>query len=138
MRLKIAAKTAIALAYLHLETSIPIFHRDVNTTNILLDDNYTAKVADFGASRLISLDQTQVTTLVQGTLKKKKKGDVYSFGVVLAELLAGKKVVFLNNTGRERKLPMYFVSVVKEDRVLQIVENHIVNEGNVEELKEVS
>ncbi|XP_059455721.1 wall-associated receptor kinase 5-like [Corylus avellana] len=128
---------------------MPIIHRDVKTTNIPLDDNLTAKVADFGASRQFSLDQTRVSTLVQGTfgyLDPKyfhtgqliEKSDVYRFGVVLAKVLTGKKVVFSNGTGSDRNLSISFVYTVKENCILQILDNHIINEGNIEELKEVA
>ena len=62
--LKIALETAEALAYMHSKTFLSIIHRDIKTANILLDDNFTAKVANVGASRLVPLDQTQLTTLV--------------------------------------------------------------------------
>jgi serine/threonine protein kinase len=148
-RLKIVAKTAGALAYLHFSTSIPIIHRDVKTTNILLDNNYMAKVSDFGASKLVPLDKTQLTTLVQGTFgyldpeyfhtsQLTEKSDVYSFGVVVAKLLTGKKALSFARPESDRNLAMYFVSAMKEDLLVQILEDHIVNEGNIEELKEVA
>ncbi|KAK7831681.1 wall-associated receptor kinase 3 [Quercus suber] len=148
-RLKIAAETAGALAYLHSATSVPIIHRDVKAANILLDDNFTAKVSDFGASRLVPLDQTQLNTLVQGTFgyldpeyfhtsQLTEKSDVYSFGVVLAELLTGKMALSFDRPEIDRNLAMCFVSAVKDDRLVQILEDSIVNEGNIEELKEVA
>ncbi|XP_050254697.1 wall-associated receptor kinase 1-like [Quercus robur] len=148
-RLKIAAETARALAYLHSATSVPIIHRDVKTANILLDDNFTSKVSDFGASRLIPHDQTELNTLVQGTFgymdpeyfhtsQLTEKSDVYSFGVVLAELLTGRMALSFNVPESERNLAKYFVSAVNDDRLFQILEDHIVNEGNIKLLKEVA
>ncbi|KAG6682473.1 hypothetical protein I3842_13G143900 [Carya illinoinensis] len=148
-RLKVASETAGALAYIHFETSMSIIHRDVKTTNILLDDNHTAKVSDFGASRLVPLDHTRLTTVVQGTLgyldpeyfhtsQLTEKSDVYSFGVVIAELLTGEKALSMDRPETERNLAMYFVIAMKEDRLLQIIDDRILTEGNVEEIKEVA
>ena len=148
-RLKIVAETAGALAYMHSETIVPIIHKDIKTANILLVDIFIAKVADFGASRLVPLDQTQLTTLVQGTLgyldpeylhssQLTEKSDVYSFGVVMAELLTGRMALSFDMPESDRNLASYFSSVVKEDRLLQILEDHIVNEGNIEQIKKVA
>ncbi|KAG6626122.1 hypothetical protein I3843_15G024500 [Carya illinoinensis] len=148
-RLKVASETAGALAYIHFETSMSIIHRDVKTTNILLDDNHTAKVSDFGASRLVPLDHTRLTTVVQGTLgyldpeyfhtsQLTEKSDVYSFGVVIAELLTGEKALSMDRPETERNLAMHFVIAMKEDRLLQIIDDRILTEGNIEEIKEVA
>ncbi|VVA37021.1 PREDICTED: wall-associated [Prunus dulcis] len=149
LRMKIATETSGALAYLHSSTSMPIIHRDVKTTNILLDENYTAKVSDFGASKLIPVDQTQLTTLVQGTLgyldpeyflsnQLTEKSDVYSFGVVLAELLTSRVAICFDRPEAERNLANFFVCSVEEDRLNQILDDDIVNDGNIETLKNVA
>ncbi|XP_052109514.1 wall-associated receptor kinase 3-like [Arachis duranensis] len=141
-RLRIAIETAGALAYLHSAISIPIIHRDIKTTNILLDANLTAKISDFGASKIVPLDQTELTTLVQGTLgyldpeymhtsQLTEKSDVYSFGVVLAELLTGKKALSFAVSPEVRNLAVYFVSSMEEGCLVQIVDEHIINEANL-------
>ncbi|XVF70807.1 hypothetical protein PTKIN_Ptkin11bG0191300 [Pterospermum kingtungense] len=148
-RLKVATETAEALSYLHSAASPPIIHRDVKLTNILLDENYNAKVSDFGASRFIPSDKAQITTLVQGTLGYldpeylhtsllNEKSDVYSFGVVLIELLTGLKVLSFERPEHERNLSMFFVSIMKEERLQEILDERVVNDKNFAQLKEVA
>ena len=67
MRLRIAIEVARALSYLHSAASLSIYHRNIKSSNILLDDKYRAKVANFGTSSLVAIDQSHVTTLVYGT-----------------------------------------------------------------------
>ncbi|KAJ6391741.1 hypothetical protein OIU77_025664 [Salix suchowensis] len=148
-RLRIAAETAGVLSYLHSAASMPIIHRDVKSNNILLDKNQTAKVSDFGSSRLVPLDQAQISTMVQGTLgyldpeylltsQLTEKSDVYSFGVVLVELLTGKRPLSFDGPEEERSLAMLFLSALKEDRLFQILEDCIVKEGNGEQVDKVA
>ncbi|KAG6626154.1 hypothetical protein CIPAW_15G028200 [Carya illinoinensis] len=148
-RLKIAAETAEALSYLHSAASPPIIHRDVKSSNILLDGNYTTKVFDFGASRLIPLHQIEVATLVQGTLgyldpeylqtsQLTVKSDVYSFGVILVELLTGEKALSFDRSEEERNLAMYFLFAIKEDRLFEVLEQNLGIERNEKQLKEVA
>ncbi|XP_049400256.1 putative wall-associated receptor kinase-like 16 [Solanum stenotomum] len=148
-RLRIAIETATALAYLHSFASMPIIHRDVKSSNILLDEFSTAKVADFGASRLIPLDQTRVATLVQGTFgyldpeyffksQLTDRSDVYSFGVVLAELLTGLKPVSGDRNDDQKNLADYFVSSIDNNRLFQILDRRVLREGNLEQLQQMA
>ncbi|KAK9050457.1 hypothetical protein SSX86_030572 [Deinandra increscens subsp. villosa] len=145
MRLQIATEVAGALAYLHSATSIPIYHRDIKTTNILLDDKYKAKVSDFGTSRFVSIDQTHLTTLVKGTFgyldpeyfqssQFTEKSDVYSFGVVLVELLTGERPISLTRFGENRSLATHFMLAMEEARVMSIFDVTVIKEGSRDDL----
>ncbi|PKI33859.1 hypothetical protein CRG98_045754 [Punica granatum] len=145
VRLRIATEVAGALSYLHSAASIPIYHRDIKSTNILLDEKYRAKIADFGTSRSVALDQTHVTTLVQGTFgyldpeyfqssQFTDKSDVYSFGVVLVELVTGQKPISSLRAQEGRSLATYFIISMEEDRLFDILDPQVLNEGKKDEI----
>ncbi|KAI3894887.1 hypothetical protein MKX03_018166 [Papaver bracteatum] len=144
-RVRIASEIAGAFAYLHSDASIPIYHRDIKTTNILLDEKYKAKVSDFGISRSAPVDTTHLTTLVQGTfgyldpeyfhsIQLTDKSDVYSFGIVLLELLAGEMVVSKVRREDEKSLALYFIKSLKENRLSQTLDARVLNEGNADDV----
>ncbi|EAZ31854.1 hypothetical protein OsJ_16018 [Oryza sativa Japonica Group] len=147
--LRIAEETAEALDYLHSTSSTPIIHRDIKSSNILLDENLMAKISDFGASRSVPFDQTHVTTLIQGTIgyldpeyfqssKLTEKSDVYSFGVVLAELLTRQKPISASRPEESCNLAMYIVNLFNERRLLQEIEPHILAEAGEEQIHAVA
>ncbi|KAK8269888.1 hypothetical protein V6Z11_D11G156300 [Gossypium hirsutum] len=149
-RLRIAKEAAEAISYLHFSASIPIYHRDIKSTDILLDEKFKAKVSDFGTSRSISVDQTHLTTHVQGTFgyldpeyfqssQFTEKSDVSSFGVVLVELLTGEKpILSLKMADESRSLATHFIASTEENRVLEIIDGRVAKQAKVEELMMVA
>ncbi|GKV16747.1 hypothetical protein SLEP1_g27343 [Rubroshorea leprosula] len=130
VRLRIAIETANALAYLH---SKEIIHRDVKTNNILLDNNFHVKVADFGLSRLFPNDVTHVSTAPQGTpgyvdpeyyqcYHLTDKSDVYSFGVVLIELISAKQAVDTNRHRFDINLANMAISRIQNQALHELVD----------------
>lgn len=101
-RYEIITGTAEGLAYLHMNSSIRIIHRDIKASNILLDSRLRAKIADFGLARSFQEDQSHISTAIAGTLgymapeylahgQLTEKVDVYGFGVLLLEIVTGRQ-----------------------------------------------
>lgn len=142
VRLRIAIDVARALSYLHSAASSPVYHRDVKSTNIMLDEKFKAKVSDFGTSRVIDVDRTHLTTVVAGTAgyldpeffqsgQFTDKSDVYGFGVVLAELITGEKPVSFQPSQGNRLLTTYFLHAMEENRLLDIIDRRIRDDCNL-------
>ncbi|CAL5009800.1 unnamed protein product [Urochloa decumbens] len=148
-RLKIAHEAAEALSYLHSWASPPIIHGDVKSANILIDDDYTVKVSDFGASTLAPTDEAQFVTFVQGTYgyldpeymqtsKLTSKSDVYSFGVVILELLTCRKATNLQAIDEEINLSAHFLLAISENRLAEILDEQVRCEESIELIEQVA
>ncbi|CAN6570153.1 unnamed protein product [Malus baccata var. baccata] len=138
VRLSIAIETADALAFLHRND---VIHRDVKTNNILIDNDFCVKVADFGLSRLFPNDVTHVSTAPQGTpgyvdpeyyqcYQLTDKSGVYSFGVVLIELLSSLQAVDTNRHRHDINLANLAVNKIQNHLVNELVDPHLGYETN--------
>ncbi|XP_056160307.1 LRR receptor-like serine/threonine-protein kinase ERL1 isoform X1 [Syzygium oleosum] len=130
-RLKIAVGAAQGLAYLHHDCNPRIIHRDIKSSNILLDENFKAHLSDFGIAKCLPTAKTHASTYVLGTIgyidpeyartsRLTEKSDVYSFGIVLLELLTGKKAV-----DNESNLLQMILSKADNNTVMEAVDPEV-------------
>lgn len=133
IRLSIAVETANVLTYLHHSD---VIHRDVKTNNILLDNNFCVKVADFGLSRLFPTNVTHVSTAPQGTpgyvdpkyhecYQLTDKSDVYSFGVVLIELISSKPAVDITRHRHEINLSAMAMNKIQNHALHELIDPYL-------------
>jgi serine/threonine protein kinase len=104
LRYKIALGLASSLLYLHEEWEQCVVHRDIKSSNVMLDANFNSKLGDFGLARLVDHELGSQTTVLAGTMgylapecvttgKSSKESDVYSFGVVALEIVCGRRSI---------------------------------------------
>ncbi|KAJ7958776.1 Receptor protein kinase [Quillaja saponaria] len=135
-RFNIALGTAKGLAYLHEDCDAKIVHCDIKPENVLLDDNFLAKVSDFGMAKLMTREQSHVFTTLRGTrgylapewitnYAISEKSDVYSYGMVLLELIGGRKNFDPTETSEKSHFPSYAIKLVEEGKMRDILDSEL-------------
>lgn len=135
-RHNIAIGTAKGLAYLHEECEVRIIHCDIKPQNVLLDDNFTAKVSDFGLAKLMSREQSHVFTTMRGTrgylapewitnYAISEKSDVFSYGMLLLEIIGGRKNYDQWEGAEKAHFPSYVFRMMDEGKLREVVDPKI-------------
>ncbi|GKA58864.1 serine/threonine-protein kinase-like protein CCR4 [Tanacetum coccineum] len=136
-RIKVALDAARGLEYLHVYADPPIIHRDIKSSNILLDEEWNGKVSDFGLSLMGPCDGVSHLSLrAAGTVgymdpeyykfeQLTSKSDVYSFGVVLLELLSGHHAIQKNEEGERRNVVESVVPYIENEQIHRILDHKV-------------
>ncbi|CAN0865080.1 L-type lectin-domain containing receptor kinase IX.1 [Linum grandiflorum] len=133
VRYKIAQGLASGLLYLHEEWEQCVVHRDIKSSNVMLDSNFNAKLGDFGLARLVDHELGSQTTVLAGTMgylapecvttgKASKESDVYSFGVVCLEIACGRKPVDPKQELRKVRLVEWVWDLYGQGEILEAVD----------------
>lgn len=144
-RTKICIGTARGLAYLHEEVKPPIVHRDIKASNILLDEHFNPKIADFGLAKLFPDNATHISTRVAGTIgylapeyamrgQLTKKADIYSFGVFMLEIVSGRSNKDSSLPGEQQFLLETTWQLHEENRLLELVDPRLRGDYSEEEV----
>ncbi|KAI4369486.1 hypothetical protein MLD38_017921 [Melastoma candidum] len=145
-RMKVLLGTAKALAYLHEAIEPKVVHRDIKSSNILIDNDFNAKISDFGLAKLLGAGKSHVTTRVMGTFGYvapeyansgllNEKSDVYSFGVVLLETITGRDPVDYSRPSTEINLVDWLKMMVGSRRAEEVVDPNIETRPSTSALK---
>ncbi|KAL4309890.1 hypothetical protein GQ457_01G029560 [Hibiscus cannabinus] len=145
-RIKILLGTAKALAYLHEAIEPKVVHRDIKSSNILIDDDFDAKISDFGLAKLLGDGKSYITTRVMGTFGYvapeyansgllNEKSDVYSYGVVLLEAITGRYPVDYDRPQPEVNMVEWLKMMVQLRRSEEVVDPNIETRPSTSALK---
>ncbi|XP_062209695.1 probable serine/threonine-protein kinase At1g01540 [Phragmites australis] len=146
IRMNIILGTAKGLAYLHEGLEPKVVHRDIKSSNILLDQQWNAKVSDFGLAKLLCSERSYVTTRVMGTFgyvapeyastgMLNERSDVYSFGVLIMEIITGRSPVDYTRAPGEVNLVEWLKTMVTERRAEEVVDPKLAEKPSPKVLK---
>ncbi|MQM01298.1 hypothetical protein Taro_034059 [Colocasia esculenta] len=149
-RLEIAEDSARGIEYLHTGCTPTVIHRDLKSSNILLDNNMRAKVSDFGLSKLAVDGSSHVSSIVRGTVgyldpeyyisqQLTDKSDVYSFGVILLELISGQQAISNERFGvNSRNIVPWAKSHIESGNIQGIIDPCLQNDFNIQSVWKIA